>query len=1427
MVQVIVATIKRDKLESEQSQGISHALVGRGNPSTLSTHQSGIQVQLGNVFVPATDPSAAPALGFTSALLPNNMIDPKLPGSIAISFANQSPSLHTELASDQHAASVDFRSGVTSYLSPSLPSVELFGQSPSYTPNQQIKQSDVDQVWLANPTPAVPVGAHPGQILSSQTTEQLNDLQPPGVFASPVSFTQPQAVSAVPTQPYNPPPEHRSSPTATYISPSTSFEQQDAAGLMPPASSPPMPSFAPIQDLSSSTTPSRPASVQAVHLLTSAPDPLRGSSESQISSYGPVQPSSALVAPLPEALPPVLVPAAIQAQSSVVSRTAVQSAAVDERAATDSELPKILNFAKVHPSPHPAFVKPFVKRAAHRNPLTTRIVKRRRPQAAGKNLKQRHSMPSQGMPTVQSDSIGHMHERATSTEHLVIFGICVGVPALSFFLVVSTISAMRSGAKGKGRLKLQEPRVISQMLYIPKPEADPGFLQRRIFGADLNHQFAISADLSLRAGAAIALCALCFWVPHLQWLTEQGWSMQYAVTLFAFTFWKDVGTTMQSIWCCLIGTLVPTGHCLCMFIMFPDGVADLNRTSATVFGCCNLVGFAILYSALNWHMLMRMVAMYLHSYFMMNFLDPTSTIHFAHSFSDIAMKDGLIGPLLGTIIGCTISVVCSFFPRPLSALGHAQDLVMEMTWTVGHQWEQLLAYYLGNSVNLEVETLAGEAERMRERLLKFEGLIATSWWECFDLGRPGRVRALMARLGKTCGQMHDWFQGTIDAVRCDKFSKAHAGQMLALRPELERLNRSVRLLLHRCARFAVGSEVDPPDEGRLREEIRALEQAQQELLRAFTMSRCHLYDQQGLAPEALGEHFFMVAISSYGRSVAEYAQYLLEPNNTSSAGKASHPTRTRPTSFWQRAEGGTSLLEGLNEGAKSWLDPKVVCTLVSVRNASRTLVAFLLAFYIGRFGIAGIMSNYSSTPAGVAVLLLGFDGLGGSAFVKKFARFQGVAVGTMLGQIVFALLIRCSIWGVAAGFLGVCFIEFFAFYMYFTSVSYSYTGLLIGVFAGEQMLSGCGGLEDTPWETYQALLDQVVAILCVIVADFFLAPPSPSRLAVHAYSEAVVLTRLAMQDLLLPDMEAAVSLHRDMIFSKFRYARDRGAEAAVEPRFIRTPWREDLWSTLVRRGLALAEKFVIMEYIATRLVVMERGKQSEHQRPAGEGAVRHGAIVCLLQSRALQRIGEEFLRHREEVLGLALELMLHESEAPVQSSWRAALQRLKKHCRLAQSLDLEEIIREVLSMDFPLRDTKQSGAPQEPEVATASGTDVQGAIPCSPMGAGAELHLALGNDRLLNQTSPIFLDAGEIGAFLLMLQLSIHDLDAISDAIAQAPEMVFAEAGHVTPKPIPGLVREVSGRLDEIMQRSRKSIQGLWMDISRLRSSEGLNKTLA
>merc|ERR1711988_328727 len=81
-------------------------------------------------------------------------------------------------------------------------------------------------------------------------------------------------------------------------------------------------------------------------------------------------------------------------------------------------------------------------------------------------------------------------------------------------------------------------------------------------------------------------------------------------------------------------------------------------------------------------------------------------------------------------------------------------------------------------------------DRLYARIGSLEARARTCWWECFDLGHLGRVRAHIFRLCRSFGYLTDWLHGGASALGHENFDKSHVESMNALRKDLSALSKS-------------------------------------------------------------------------------------------------------------------------------------------------------------------------------------------------------------------------------------------------------------------------------------------------------------------------------------------------------------------------------------------------------------------------------------------------------------------------------------------------------------------------------------------------------------------------------------------------------------------------------------------------------------
>lgn len=885
----------------------------------------------------------------------------------------------------------------------------------------------------------------------------------------------------------------------------------------------------------------------------------------------------------------------------------------------------------------------------------------------------------------------------------IVAGMIVFSLLFCFVVIITSVSCATSW---RGELIGHEIEYEEDNKTIKEPSFPVGFLQRVVFRADLNDSFAYRADLATRTALACAFMALTYWVPCLAVLNEKGWTMQYVVVIIAFTVFMDLGQTVSLAWANFYGTILPTLNIICLYNYFEHGVAlqpgqeegDTLFTSCWWVGVLDFIFFNAAFLVLKVPVGVRMFALSWQAYFSMCFLNPTTETRFSRGLDDIILEGQAVGPLVGTIFGCVISVlimVASPVGYCFSGLGQAQESAIGLAWNMGEEWQRMIEYYTGCDRSLEIDKIIGEARLLQQQLNTLGSQLSCTWWETFDIGRTGRVKAHLEALKVKFEFMNDWFSGVVEAIKKEKFDKEHEQLMEKVKKPLEDLANHNARLLYRVTQAALSgfspSRASSSEAAtaralseQLKLEIAAVNGAQRELASTFVAARREVYGKDTLTEDALSEHFFGFALSSMATYTVEYAEYLI------SDAVASRETVGPFKASWQ---GFISTL-------------KMNGTDFILRNS----LAFFGAWVIGYGGIEGMMSPFSSTAAGTTAYLMAAEGKGGSALLKNVARFQGTAGGTIIGQLLYTTFITCSVIGSIAGFVVITIFEFFAMYLYLSSPMYGYVGLLLAAYGATHLVLACDSAADSSAAVYTTIIDQTMAIICVTVADLIVQNKSAGTLAADSYMETsktlvkALSTLFGVDELITSvgfgmdddfnswmksggagmllnlkrlggggkgtskeDYVKALT-HRDSLYSSHSTAADMGVEAPLEPRFFRLPFKDDLWKAVMR----------IMGHMSTQTVIME---YAVHDCASGGNDPGH-TMKAINKSEILQKKATQIVKRAHTILQVSEKILKRESLAPLDVD-SDMIRRINNMDSLTMDDQMKNIVEEIVK-DLPL-----------------------------------------------------------------------------------------------------------------------------------------------
>jgi hypothetical protein len=237
-------------------------------------------------------------------------------------------------------------------------------------------------------------------------------------------------------------------------------------------------------------------------------------------------------------------------------------------------------------------------------------------------------------------------------------------------------------------------------------------------------------------------------------------------------------------------------------------------------------------------------------------------------------------------------------------------------------------------------------------------------------------------------------------------------------------------------------------------------------------------------------------------------------------------------------------------GIMGLFSPDVLFETDHIMWTLRNSFSIIVAFWIGWHGYGQYIASYNAAIAStVAVLLSKFVG---SAMVKNLARLQGVVIGIVLGNLLYAFLAWCYWWGHLLVGLALYSWTLLGLFMYFHSTNYATVGLLLAVFGASALCKPCANDETNP-AGMSSIVNVTVAIIVMTVVDILMSPARASDIAKENFRNAYTSVLDAFEKLFDPDVKT-IQERGDALVGPIGAAETMGNEAALEPRYWRHDW---------------------------------------------------------------------------------------------------------------------------------------------------------------------------------------------------------------------------------------------------------------------------------
>merc|ERR1719217_867980 len=375
----------------------------------------------------------------------------------------------------------------------------------------------------------------------------------------------------------------------------------------------------------------------------------------------------------------------------------------------------------------------------------------------------------------------------------------------------------------------------------------------------------------------MCLLAAIVWVPAIRkpFPNQVQARIPLVICLFVFTINPLLGTAVQNCCCGIMGTFVACFHMWVLNGIFPGGMKEgMSPTSATaIFGWANFLIFRFLVLWCKCGIGTKMFALATHIGFMLAFLDPKSTMPFSENFT-ISHRGTAVNTMLATILGCLAAPLMNLIPYPLAfAYNNMKDNAVKASADTAKLFESIIVYYCGSEASVVVESEVKHAVDLRAELDGLGGAIGCSFWEGFDIGTRGTVRALMDSHAGLLNNIYDRLRAILIVARSEDFGPSHTAIMAKIRNASMQVALATTKLLNAVTVAATDGDISDTEKADLANLVSETKTAVKTLAKDFDAAR--KAGGKAVSTDLLGENYFVLTISAYARLVIDYTEMMM------------------------------------------------------------------------------------------------------------------------------------------------------------------------------------------------------------------------------------------------------------------------------------------------------------------------------------------------------------------------------------------------------------------------------------------------------------------------------------------------------------------------------------------------------------------------
>merc|ERR1719440_616677 len=600
------------------------------------------------------------------------------------------------------------------------------------------------------------------------------------------------------------------------------------------------------------------------------------------------------------------------------------------------------------------------------------------------------------------------------------------------------------------------------------------------------------------------------------------------ICLFVFTINPLLGTAIQNACCGIMGTFWACLHMWVMNGIFPGGMKEgMSPTSAcAIFGWANFLIFTFVVLICKCGLGTKMFALATDIGFMLAFLDPKSAVPFSENFT-ISHKGTAVNTLLATAIACVIAPLLNLIPYPFSmASNNMKGNAVKASKDTARLFQAVIAYYNEREYSVVIESELKHSLDLRKELDGLGGAIGAAWFERFDMGVQGTIRALMESHAGLMNNLYDRLRALMIAVSTEDFGPSHIAIMDKIRGSSFDVAHSVKVLLVAATEAATDGDISSSEKAHMEDLVKEAKKAVKQLAVDYDGAR-RAYPCA--SKETFGESFFVMTISAYARLVIEYAEVLC----------------TNPPK-------GVGFGEGISAGISSTFSG--LTDRFNVNFTYKHYVALIICWFWSVY-----IDNWGRGCVITAVFLMS------PAVCPDIQAFLNVLNAVILAVVAGTIVFQWTC-GTGAGdyVLPIAAFVLWTIGMYgvFAKSVFLLPCLLFVALTPFRWVSSCptGDIAAGARAIWAGMVANILAMLFVASFQYMLAVDRANHLAVNSLDDAFGGIRKAFD---------AFWNHADATEPMGSVAGDLGSgsgyagSAAIEPRFWRNDWKKSLYLDIV------------------------------------------------------------------------------------------------------------------------------------------------------------------------------------------------------------------------------------------------------------------------